>query len=134
VKLLVGTQLVLPQLLRGSWGANAQPLSVLCAEADLIGDLSTFYGRVEELQWRLRYRAEALFAGQMETITGMTQPLGIQMQQEVRDMIKRVEQQIADPSVQEYGQVVRVGGPGTIEIHGTSSVQAIGSADGVAGT
>src|SRR6266511_3244791 len=94
--MLVGDALVLPPLLRGAWAANAQSLSVLVADSDLIGDLSTFYGRVEELQWRLRYRAELMVPGRSELLKGMTemsQWLANPMAKEVAARIERVAEQ-----------------------------------------
>jgi hypothetical protein len=84
---------VLPLLLEGSWAANAQALSVLIADAELIGDLSAFYGRVEELRWRLRYQAESTVPAVIEAVGRRTMPLVEEMRDEVRDLIPRVEQQ-----------------------------------------
>jgi hypothetical protein len=47
-----------PQLLEGAWTASAPRLSELVADYELIADLATVYGRIEELRWRLRFRTE----------------------------------------------------------------------------
>ncbi len=60
----------------------------------------------------------------------MSQWLAKPMAKEVAALIERVAEQIRDPSVQEFGQVVRVGSAvaytdsptGTIEIRGSASI------------
>jgi hypothetical protein len=100
VRSLPRSKLLLPQLLRGSWAANAQALSVLIDQPDLVADLSTFYGRVEELQWRLRYRAETLATARLLEVSRMTQPLAEEMQAEVTGLIERVTAEISNPTLQ----------------------------------
>jgi len=48
-----------PDLPTGSWQAASGPLAVIVADYELMADLSTFYGHVEELRWRLRFKAQA---------------------------------------------------------------------------
>lgn len=47
-----------PPLLEGAWVANASRLSELVADYELVSDLATTYGKIEELRWRLRLRSE----------------------------------------------------------------------------
>jgi hypothetical protein len=54
------SKLLHPQLLEGAWIANAPRLSELVADYDLIGDLATTYGRIEELRRRLRNRSTTI--------------------------------------------------------------------------
>jgi hypothetical protein len=48
-----------PDLPTGSWNASSEPLGLIIADYGLIADLSTFYGQVEEMRWRLRFKASA---------------------------------------------------------------------------
>src|SRR5215470_6177559 len=48
-----------PDLPTGSWAAASGPLGVIVSDYELMADLATFYGHVEELRWRLRFKAEA---------------------------------------------------------------------------
>jgi hypothetical protein len=48
-----------PDLPTGSWNASSEPLGLIVADYALIADLSTFYGQVEEMRWRLRFKASA---------------------------------------------------------------------------
>ena len=47
-----------PDLPTGTWAAASGPLAVIVADYELMADLATFYGHVEELRWRLRFKAE----------------------------------------------------------------------------
>jgi hypothetical protein len=47
-----------PDLPSGSWEAGRGPLGMIIANYGLMADLSTFYGHVNELQWRLRFKAQ----------------------------------------------------------------------------
>ena len=53
-----GFMLLHPQLLDRAWAANAPRLSQVVADYELVSDLATFYGRIEEPRWRIRYRGE----------------------------------------------------------------------------
>ena len=48
-----------PDLPTGSWNASNEPLGRIVANYGLMADLSTFYGQVEEMRWRLRFKAAA---------------------------------------------------------------------------
>src|SRR5215510_658329 len=47
-----------PDLPAGSWAAASGPLGVIVSDYELMADLATFYGHVEELRWRLRFKAD----------------------------------------------------------------------------
>ncbi|MDX6512832.1 MAG: hypothetical protein QOE36_2336, partial [Gaiellaceae bacterium] len=47
-----------PDLPTGSWTAASAPLGLIVSNYELMADLATFYGHVEELRWRLRFKAE----------------------------------------------------------------------------
>jgi len=84
-----------PQLLDGAWTANASQLSELVEEYELIADLATTYDRIEELQWRLRYRTEH----HTKELDAMTAPLVTELREEVRNLLIRVGEQIEEPAV-----------------------------------
>jgi hypothetical protein len=88
-----------PQRLEGAWTASAPRLAELIANYELVADLATVYGRLEELRWRLRYRTEH----QTPVLDGMTAPLVKELRGEVADLLERIEQQLAEPSVQPLG-------------------------------
>jgi len=48
-----------PDLPTGTWAAASGPLGLIVSNYELMADLSTFYGHVEELRWRLRFKADA---------------------------------------------------------------------------
>lgn len=48
-----------PDLPTGSWNASSEPLGMIVANYALMADLATFYGQVEEVRWRLRFKAHA---------------------------------------------------------------------------
>jgi hypothetical protein len=93
-----------PQLLEGAWTANAPRLSELVADFELVSDLATFYGRIEELRWRLRTRTEQGTTG----LDKMTRPLVGELRGEVADLLVRVRAQIDKPDVQPTGLVRKV--------------------------
>jgi hypothetical protein len=90
-----------PQLLEGAWAASVSRLSELVADYELIADLATAYGRIEELRWRLRYRTEH----RSSWLDEMTVPLVDELRAEVADLLDRVGRQIEQPSVQPLGLV-----------------------------
>jgi membrane protein implicated in regulation of membrane protease activity len=90
-----------PELLEGAWIASAPRLSEVVADYGLIAELATAYGRIEELRWRLRYRTEH----QSTLLDRMTWPLLDQVRDEVNGLLKRVAQQIEEPSVQPVGML-----------------------------
>lgn len=104
-----------PQLLEGAWTASATRLSELIADYELIANLATTYGRIEELRWRLRHRTEH----QTAVLDGMTAPLIEELRGEVVDLLERVEKQLADPSVQPLGLLHLAKVSGGITLGGT---------------
>jgi hypothetical protein len=87
------------QLLDGGWTANAPRLSELLADYELVADLAAFYGRIEELRWRLRYRSELV----SKALDKMTAPLVDELRAEVAGLLEGVARQIEQPSVQPLG-------------------------------
>jgi hypothetical protein len=90
-----------PELLDGAWLASASRLSELIADYQLIADLATAYGRIEELRWRVRYRTE----NRSSSMDEMTAPLVDELRSEIADLLERVTRQIAEPNVQPLGLV-----------------------------
>jgi hypothetical protein len=90
-----------PELLDAAWLASAPRLSELIADYQLIADLATAYGRIEELRWRVRYRTEH----RSSSLDEMTAPLVDELRSELADLLERVTQQIAEPNVQSLGLV-----------------------------
>ena len=102
------------ELLEGAWTANAPQLSELLADFDLVGDLAITYGRLEELRWRLRARSEL----RTLDLDPMTAPLVDELRVEVADLLKRIDAQIEQPTVQPFGLLGPRGLGGTISSAG----------------
>jgi hypothetical protein len=101
----LGGRIVIPQLLRGAWVASAEPLGRIVADHELIARLGFVYGRIEELQWRLRLRAER---SELTTVLDlMTEPLAKELLTEVEQLIADVSSEEESPSVQEFGLLHR---------------------------
>lgn len=96
-----------PLLPEGAWTANAPRLSELIANYALIADLATAYGRIEELRWRVRYRTER----ESPKLDPINANLVTELDSEVADLLKRVADEIENPTVQPLGlvQIVKVG-------------------------
>lgn len=92
-------KLIHPQLLAGTWAASGERLGDLLSEYELVARVSTFYGRLEELRWRIRHRTEA----RDEVLNSMTLALAKEMQQEVTTLIRDVRAQEQNPSVRRLG-------------------------------
>lgn len=107
---------VIPQLLTGSWRANAPSLGLIIADYDLIADLATFYGRIDELQWRLRTRLESEAVRPL--LDDMTAPLASELKDEVAGLLRRVDAQVQAPSVQARGLLHQATITDTITISG----------------
>jgi len=88
-----------PELLDGAWTSSGERLGDLLAEYGLVGELATFYGRLEELRWRIRHRTHA----RDSYLDGMTKALAEEMQREVDSLLERVARQAADPEVRAVG-------------------------------
>jgi hypothetical protein len=87
-----------PDLPSGSWRAASGPLGVIIANYGLMADLSTFYGHVDELQWRLRFKAQP---GIDDAAVGpIIDALARQMLNDVSVLLAHVRRQVASPDVQ----------------------------------
>jgi hypothetical protein len=96
-----GYKYFFPDLPSGSWQAGSGPLGVIIANYSLMADLSTFYGHVGELQWRLRFKAQpGVDDGAVSPIIGA---LATQMLNDVAVLLSHVRRQIAHPDVQPVG-------------------------------
>jgi hypothetical protein len=101
---------------QGAWTASAGRLTELIADYKLTGDLAFTYGRIEGLRWRLRHRTES----QNPQLDATTSPLVGELNDEVRDLLKRIGTQLANPDVQPFGLVHTLTG----SIGGRASVTA----------
>jgi hypothetical protein len=90
-----------PELLGGAWTASGERLGDLLADYDLVAMLATFYGRLEELRWRIRYRTQA----RDSYLDGMTKALSVEMQKEVNEALNRVLNEADNPEVRRVGIV-----------------------------
>ena len=89
-----------PDLPTGSWAAASGPLGVIVADYELMADLATFYGHVEELRWRLRYKAEAA-ADEADSINPLIDMFVGQMADAVTVLLEQVQEQIRNPTVEQ---------------------------------
>jgi hypothetical protein len=88
-----------PDLPVGSWEAASGPLGVIVSDYELMADLATFYGHVEELRWRLRFKADA--AVDEQAINPIISTFVSQMDQAVDTLLEQVREQIANPQVEQ---------------------------------
>jgi hypothetical protein len=88
-----------PDLPTGSWQAAAVPLGVIVSDYELMADLSTFYGHVEELRWRLRFKAQADV--DEASVNSMIDTLATQMADAVVVLLEQVREQIEAPQVEQ---------------------------------
>lgn len=86
-----------PDLPTGTWDAANESLGQISSNYSLIADLSIFYGEVAELQWRLRFKANAWVED--AAINPIIDALVVQMLEGVEDLVKRVRKQVVDPDV-----------------------------------
>src|SRR5919202_173582 len=86
-----------PDLPAGSWEAANERLGVICSNYALMADLSIFYGEVDELQWRLRFKANAWVED--AAINPIIDALVEQMVEGVQDLLHRGRKQVVDPDV-----------------------------------
>jgi len=86
-----------PDLPSGSWQAGSGPLGVILSNYGLMADLSTFYGHVDELQWRLRFKAQA--GVDDGAVSPIIDALAQQMLGDVATLLAHVRRQIASPDV-----------------------------------
>jgi hypothetical protein len=95
-----------PDLPTGSWQAASGPLGVIVSDYELMADLSTFYGHVEELRWRLRFKAETSTDETM--VNSMIDTFVSQMADAVDTLLEQVREQVRNPLVEQI-----VGAPQT---------------------
>jgi hypothetical protein len=88
-----------PDLPTGSWLAASGPLGVIVSDYELMADLSTFYGHVEELRWRLRFKAQADVDA--DQVNSMIDTLVTQMADAIDVLLEQVREQVADPRVEQ---------------------------------
>jgi hypothetical protein len=86
-----------PDLPSGSWDAARAPLGVIISNYGLMADLSTFYGHVDELQWRLRFKAQPNV--DESAVSPIIDALARQMVNDVAVLLSHVRRQIARPDV-----------------------------------
>jgi hypothetical protein len=87
-----------PDLPTGTWESANGPLALIVSDYELMADLSTFYGHVEELRWRLRFKAEtstdeAVVSPLIDTFVG-------QMVEAVNVLLGHVREQVDNPQVE----------------------------------
>jgi len=92
-----GFKYFFPDLPDGSWQAGGGPLGRIISNHGLIADLSTFYGHVAELRWRLRFKAQPGI--DESAISPIIDALAAQMLNDVGVMIDQVRKQVLRPDV-----------------------------------
>ena len=92
-----GFKYFFPDLPDGSWQAGGGPLGRIISNHGLIADLSTFYGHVAELRWRLRFKAQP--GVDESAINPIIGALAAQMLNDVGVMIDQVRKQVLRPDV-----------------------------------
>jgi hypothetical protein len=110
-----------PQLLNGAWVANGERLGDLLADYELVSDLAVFYGRLEELRWRVRYRTQE----RRDDLDAMTRALSVELRREVDDLLERVSAEEPNPSVRLVGLDHRGALHGTITLTSELSAEKI---------
>jgi hypothetical protein len=88
-----------PDLPAGSWAAASGPLGVIVSDYELMADLATFYGHVEELRWRLRFKADA--AVDETVVNPIITTFVNQMADAVDVLLEQVREQIVNPQVEQ---------------------------------
>jgi hypothetical protein len=88
-----------PDLPTGSWAAASGPLGVIVSDYELLADLSTFYGHVEELRWRLRFKAET--SVDADLMSPIIATFVSQMADAVDVLLEQVREQIRSPQVEQ---------------------------------
>ena len=88
-----------PDLPTGSWAAASGPLGVIVSDYELMADLSTFYGHVDELRWRLRFKAQS--DTDESQVNSMIDTLVSQMADGVDTLLEQVQEQMERPTVEQ---------------------------------
>jgi hypothetical protein len=87
-----------PDLPTGSWGASGGPLGLIVANYGLMADLSTFYGQVDDLRWRLRFKA---YEGVDDTkLAPLVDALARELLDAVAELRMEVAKQRSEPDVE----------------------------------
>lgn len=94
-------KLVHPQLLGGTWASSGERLGDLLQQYELVARLSTFYGRLEELRWRVRHRTEVM----SDRMDRMTLALAKELVGEVAGLLDDVRAQEPNPVIRPVGLV-----------------------------
>jgi hypothetical protein len=88
-----------PDLPTGTWTAASGPLGVIVSNYELMADLSTFYGHVEELRWRLRFKADP--ATDHEVVNPIIDTFVAQMAVAVDLLLEQVRDLVKNPHVEQ---------------------------------
>ena len=88
-----------PDLPTGTWAAASGPLGVIVSDYELMADLATFYGHVEELRWRLRFKADA--SVDTEAVNPIISTFVSQMADAVDVLLEQVRAQMVNPQVEQ---------------------------------
>jgi hypothetical protein len=88
-----------PDLPTGSWAAASGPLGMIVSDYELIADLATFYGHVDELRWRLRFKADA--SVDAEAVNPIISTFVSQMADAVDVLLEQVREQVVNPQVEQ---------------------------------
>ena len=110
-----------PDLPSGSWRAAGAPLGMIISNYGLMADLSTFYGHVEELQWRLRFKAQPDV--DQSAISPIIDALARQMLNDVAVLLAHVRRQISQPDVRHVAE--EAGGHVVARRQMTSAIRAV---------
>jgi hypothetical protein len=110
-----------PDLPSGSWRAAGAPLGMILSNYGLMADLSTFYGHVEELQWRLRFKAQPEV--DQAAVSPIIDALARQMLNDVAVLLVHVRKQIAQPDVRPVAD--ETGGHVVARRQMTSAIRAV---------
>lgn len=87
-----------PDLPTGSWNASSARLGFIVANYALMADLSTFYGQVEEMRWRLRFKA---YSGVDDVrMRPLVDALAKELLGDVGELRAEVAKQLAKPDVE----------------------------------
>jgi hypothetical protein len=87
-----------PDLPTGSWRASNSQLAFIVGNYALMADLSTFYGQVEEMRWRLRFKASSGVDG--DEVTPLVMALARELLGDVSHLRAAVAQQVRQPEVE----------------------------------
>jgi hypothetical protein len=88
-----------PDLPTGSWAAASGPLGLIVSNYELMADLSTFYGHVEELRWRLRFKADP--ATDEVIVNPIIDTFVSQMADAVDMLLEQIREQVQNPHVEQ---------------------------------